>query len=274
MQQIDEKLLEVISNETKKSISGINIVTPSVYMDLFSKFALSHNADIKEEDKITDYLLSKKISLFTNMQDAASKNAKQLSESTDKALLAIKDKNEDILKEVLKETQSLQLEIERLKKSVYKDELTNIYNRKWLNDHFLEDESQSFKDSGTLAIIDLNYFKIINDTYGHIIGDKVLIYIANQIKKASNSVVRYGGDEFIIIFSSTITRENAQAQLNNIREEVIKKHLLVKASSFKVSFSLGICEFKKGDILTDIIELADSNMYEDKIQIKNRITGI
>ncbi|MFA7355340.1 MAG: GGDEF domain-containing protein, partial [Sulfurimonadaceae bacterium] len=103
MQQIDEKLLEVISNETKKSISGINIVTPSVYMDLFSKFALSHNADINEEDKITDYLLSKKISLFTNMQDAASKNAKQLSESTDKALLAIKDKNEDILKEVLKE---------------------------------------------------------------------------------------------------------------------------------------------------------------------------
>jgi diguanylate cyclase len=274
MQQIDEKLLEVISNETKKSISGINIVTPTVYMDLFSKFASSHNADIKEEDKITDYLLSKKISLFTNLQDAASKNAKQLSENTDKALLAIKDKNEDILKEVLKETQSLQLEIERLKKSVYKDELTNIYNRKWLNDNSLEDESQSFKDSGTLAIIDLNYFKIINDTYGHIIGDKVLIYIANQLKKASNSIVRYGGDEFIIIFSSTITRENAQAQLNNIREEVIKKHLVVKESSFKVSFSFGICEYKKGDILTDVIEKADSNMYEDKIQIKKRVTGI
>lgn len=274
MQQIDEKLLEVISNETKKSISGINIVTPTVYMDLFSKFASSHNADIKEEDKITDYLLSKKISLFTNLQDAASKNAKQLSENTDKALLAIKDKNEDILKEVLKETQSLQLEIERLKKSVYKDELTNIYNRKWLNDNFLEDESQSFKDSGTLAIIDLNYFKIINDTYGHIIGDKVLIYIANQIKKASNSVVRYGGDEFIIIFSASTTKESAYTKLTNIREEVIKKHLVVKESSFKVSFSLGICEFKKGDILTDVIEKADSNMYEDKIQIKKRVTGI
>ena len=274
MQQIDEKVLEIISNETKDFISGISIVTPSVYTDLFTKFALSHNASLNEEDKITDYLLSKKISLFTNLQDATSKNAKKLSESTDKALLAIKDKNEDILNEVLRETQNLHLEIERLKKSVYKDELTNIYNRKWLNDHFLEDESQSFKDFGTLAIIDLNYFKIINDTYGHIIGDKVLIYIANQLKKVSNSVVRYGGDEFIIIFSASTTKENAYAKLTNIREDVIKKHLVVKESSFKVSFSFGICEFKKGDILTDIIELADSNMYEDKIQIKNRITGI
>lgn len=274
MQQIDEKLLEVISNETKDFISDISIVTPSVYTELFTKFALSHNASLNEENKITDFLLSKKISLFTNLQDAASKNVKKLSESTDKALLAIKDKNEDILKEVLKETQSLQLEIERLKKSVYKDVLTNVYNRKWLTDNFLEDESQSFKDSGTLAIIDLNYFKIVNDTYGHIIGDKVLIYIANQLKKASSSVVRYGGDEFIIIFSSTITKKNVQAQLNDIREEVIKKHLIIKESSFKISFSLGVYEFKKGDVLTDIIELADSNMYEDKIQIKKRVTGI
>jgi diguanylate cyclase len=274
MQQIDEKVLEIISNETKDFISGISIVTPSVYTDLFTKFALSHNASLNEEDKITDYLLSKKISLFTNLQDATSKNAKKLSESTDKALLAIKDKNEDILNEVLRETQNLHLEIERLKKSVYKDELTNIYNRKWLNDHFLEDESQSFKDFGTLAIIDLNYFKIINDTYGHIIGDKVLIYIANQLKKVSNSVVRYGGDEFIIIFSASTTKENAYAKLTNIREDVIKKHLVVKESSFKVSFSFGICEFKKGDILTDVIELSDNNMYEDKIQIKNRVTGI
>jgi diguanylate cyclase (GGDEF)-like protein len=86
--------------------------------------------------------------------------------------------------------------------------------------------------------------------------------------------VRYGGDEFIIIFSTSTTKENAYTKLTNIREEVIKKHLVVKESSFKVSFSLGICEFKKGDILTDVIEKADSNMYEDKIQIKNRITGI
>lgn len=274
MQQIDEKLLEVVSNETKDFISGISIVTPSIYTDLFTKFALSHDAGLNEENKITDYLLSKKISLFTSLQDTTAKNAKKLSENTDKALLAIKNKNEDILNEVLRETQNLHLEIERLKKSVYQDELTSVYNRKWLNDYCLEDQSQSFKDSGTLAIIDLNYFKIVNDTYGHIVGDKVLIFVANQLKQICNSIIRYGGDEFILIFPSSTTKNNAKDKLEGLREDIIRKNLIIKESSFKISFSFGVCMYKKGDILTDVIEKADSDMYEDKIQIKKRVTGI
>ena len=274
MQQADEKILEIVSNETKGSINNLNIVTPTIYTDIFSKFASSHHADIDDYAKITDFILSKKISLFENLQEETSKNARKLSESTDKALSAMKDKDETILKEVLKETQELQREIERLKKSVYTDELTNVHNRKWLHDNWLEDESQKFKNNGTLAIIDLNYFKIINDTYGHIIGDKVLIYVANQLKKTKESVVRYGGDEFMIIFSDTTTKSGALKILNNIRENVIKKHLIVKESSFKVSFSFGASEFKKDDVLSDVIELADSNMYEDKVKIKKIVTGI
>lgn len=274
MQKADEKILQLISNETKNSIGNMNVVTPVIYTDIFSKFASSHNADISEENKMTDYLLSQKIALFTSLQDSTSKNAKKLSDNTDKALSAIKDKNETILQEVLKETQELQREIERLKKSVYKDELTNTHNRKWLHDYCLEDNSQNFKQDGTLAIIDLNYFKIINDTYGHIIGDKVLVYIANQLQKTKENIVRYGGDEFIILFCSPITKEKAISRINRIREDVISKHLVVKESSFKVSFSFGVCEFKKNDTLSDVIESADSNMYEDKIEIKKRISGI
>lgn len=274
MQQINEEILKVISNETKSLIGDINIVTPAIYTDIFLKFALSHDTDITDEHKITDYLLSKKISLFTDLQDTTAKNAKRLSENTDKALAALKDKNETILREVLKETQNLQQELERLKRSVYKDDLTDVFNRKWLHDYCLEEESQKFKNSGTLAIIDLNYFKTINDTYGHIIGDKVLIYIANQLKKIDGSIIRYGGDEFIIIFSSKATKKDAYKKLHEIREDIIKKHLKVKESSFKVSFSFGTHEFKQNDILTDVIELADSNMYEDKVEIKKRVTGI
>lgn len=274
MQQINEEMLQVISNETKSSIDDINIVTPTIYTDIFLKCASLHNTNVDNERKITDYILSKKISQFTDLQDTTAKNAKKLSESTDKALLAIKDKNETILREVLQETQNLQREIERLKKSVYRDELTDVFNRKWLHDYCLEDELQKFKNSGTLAIIDLNYFKTINDTYGHIIGDKVLIYVANQLKKTNESIIRYGGDEFIIIFSASTTKKDAHKKLNEIREDIIKKHLVAKDSSFKVSFSFGICEFKKSDILTDVIELADSNMYEDKVQIKKMVTGI
>jgi diguanylate cyclase (GGDEF)-like protein len=274
MQEINEKMLQVISDETKKSIGNMSVVTPAIYSDIFSKFASSHNTDVTEVNKIADNLLSQKITLFTNLQESTSSNAKKLSESTDKAISALKDKDEAILQEVLKETQELQREIERLKKSVYKDELTNIYNRKWLHDHFIEDDSQSFKEDGTLVIIDLNYFKIINDTYGHIIGDKVLVYIATQLKKTKESVIRYGGDEFIVIFNDSITKEDATLKINMIKKDVIKKSLVVKGSSFKVSFSFGVCKFKKGDSLSDIIESADSRMYEDKIEIKKIVTSI
>lgn len=274
MQNINKEILEKISNETKNSIDGISIVTPSIYADIFLKYASSHDADIGDEHKITDYLLSQKISQFTNLQETTAKNAQQLSQNTGRAINAIKDKDETTLKKILQETKNLQNEIERLKKSIYKDELTGAYNRKWLHDNCLKEDSENFKNSGILAIIDLNYFKIINDTYGHIVGDKVLIFIANQLKKIKESVIRYGGDEFIIIFSAHSTKEDAYKILDTIRENIIKKSLIAKESSFKVSFSFGICEFKKDNIMSDVIEMADSDMYEDKIRIKKRIDGI
>lgn len=274
MQEINEKILQIISNETKSSIGDMSVVTPLIYTDIFSKYASSHNTEINEDNKITDNFLSQKIALLTNLQESTSKNVKKLGENTDKAISAIKDNNEATLQEVLKETQELLREIERLKKSVYKDELTGTYNRKWLHDNCLKEDTQNFKKDGILVIVDLNYFKIINDTYGHIIGDKVLVYIANQLQKTNESVLRYGGDEFMVIFDNSNTIEDVVLKITKIREDVVKKSLIVKESSFKVSFSFGVCKFKKDDSLSDIIESADSNMYEDKINIKKRITGI
>jgi diguanylate cyclase (GGDEF)-like protein len=211
---------------------------------------------------------------LTNLQSQASKNALQLSLTTSKAINAIKDKNESLLQEVLRETEKLRKEVEKLKKSVYKDELTHVYNRKWLHDYYLSNESDIFNQDGILAIIDLNYFKQINDTYGHIIGDKVLIFIANQLKKSKQRVIRYGGDEFIMIFSKELSMQNAFNSLKNIRENVISKKLKSNDSSFKVSFSFGLAKFNVNDDLASIIELADKNMYNDKIEIKKRVTEI
>jgi len=272
--QADDKLLKIISNETKNSIDQLPIVTPSIYASIFSKFATNHNTNIENEKELAQDLMVMECSNLTDLQTQASKNAIQLSQNTRRAIDAIKNKNESVLNEVLKETSDLRNELEKLKEAVYKDELTHVYNRKWLHDNLLEDESEKFKKDGTLAIIDLNYFKIINDTYGHIVGDKVLIFIANQLKKTRESIVRYGGDEFIILFSNNTSHNSAITKLNEIREDIITKKLKAQESSFKVSFSFGVNEFKNGDDLASTIELADKNMYDDKIQIKKRVTGI
>lgn len=271
---VNEEILKIISSETLGLASEMKIVTPSIYQSLFAKNANNHNANLENEEKISTDVLSKQISIFQDIQSQTSKNAHKLSENTDKAISAIKDKNADSLQEVLKETQELRKEIEKLKESMYKDELTHSYNRKWLHDNFIDEDSDNFIKNGTLAIIDLNYFKLINDTYGHIVGDKVLIFIANQLKKTKESISRYGGDEFIVIFSDKVSQESAQKQLNEIREEILHKKLKAGDCAFRISFSFGIQRFKKDDSLTDIIELADKNMYTDKEQIKKRVTGI
>ncbi|MDQ7061128.1 MAG: GGDEF domain-containing protein [Sulfurimonas sp.] len=172
----------------------------------------------------------------------------------------------------LKKHKHSKKEIENLKEAVYKDELTHAYNRKWMNDRFI-DANDNFNLDGTLAIIDLNFFKLVNDTHGHITGDKVLTFVATQLKKTKQSLIRYGGDEFIIIFKDT-DQDTAFASINTIRESIISKKLKTGDASFRVSFSIGTYEFEEGDSLSSTIELADKNMYNDKVKIKTRITGI
>ena len=270
----DKDILNIVTNETKKSVEQIAIVTPSIYASIFSSFASEHDLNIVDEKELAQDLMMTECSTLTNLQVQASNNAQQLSNSANKAISAIKEKDEAKLSQVLEETQTLRDEVQKLKEAVYKDALTQTLNRKWLYDNLLEKDSKKFKEAGLLTMIDLNYFKIINDTHGHIIGDKVLIFIANQLKKMKKNVIRYGGDEFIVIFPSSTTKQLATSLLNNLRDAILSKSLKAKDASFKVSFSFGISEFTKNDTLENAITKADENMYSDKQKIKKRVTGI
>ena len=270
----DKKIFQIISNETKASIDRMSVVTPSVYASIFSKYALEHGESLEKEDELAHNILQTECANLTDLQTQTSKNAVQLSDTTTKAINAIQTKNETLLSEVLEETQNLRAEIEKLKEAVYKDELTHSFNRKWLHDTYLTQDGETFLNDGTLVMIDLNYFKEVNDTHGHVIGDKVLIFIANELKKSRQKVVRYGGDEFLIMFENNANLDTALNVLNDLRENVIAKKLKAHNTTFRVSFSYGGISFKKGSLLSNAIELADKNMYEDKIEIKKRVKGI
>jgi len=270
----DDKMIEVISNETKDTINKMGVVTPTIYASVFTKYAQEHDENLVNEEELSQDIIQNKCSMLVEMQNSTSKNANKLSQSTDKAINAIKDKDETTLNEVLKETNLLREELEKLKEAVYKDELTLTYNRRWLHDTYLDEEQKHFKESGTLAMIDLNYFKIINDTHGHIIGDKVLIFIANYLKTTKYNVIRYGGDEFLIIFPSNVNIIKAQKILIQLREKIINTKLKAHKAEFITSFSLGTISFIKGASLVEVINDADKNMYADKKEIKKRVKGI
>ena len=274
MMTTNAKILQIISNETKNSINQMSVVTPSVYSSIFTNFSKEHNTEIEDDTDIAKNILAQECSTLTKMQESTSQNVMHLSEHTEKAITAIQEKDETTLSAVLAETQKLKAELEKLKAAVYMDELTHVNNRKWLHDIKLESDAPLFKEDGVLAMIDLNYFKLINDTHGHLIGDKILIFIANELKKTGFDVVRFGGDEFIVLFPKSISVKEAFEILNKLRETILHKKFKSKTTLFRTSFSIGVSKYRAKDELTSAIELADKNMYEDKLSIKKRITGI
>lgn len=271
---IDKKILQQISYRTLSAMNELGAVMPDMYSSLFFKFASELGVKSDEDGAIGHNDFDEKFLFFTDLNNKTSKNVQQLSDYTSQAISAIQSKDETLLTKVLMESESLRDELEKVKTSLYTDELTGAFNRKWLKDNFIDLHSNSFKHAGTLAMIDLNYFKIINDTYGHVIGDKVLAHVANSLKQVCETVIRYGGDEFILIFSSTVSLEDAHIKLHQLREDTLSKKLKAKNSFFKSSFSFGITTFEAHDSLFNILESADQNMYDDKRIIKTRVTGI
>lgn len=152
-----------------------------------------------------------------------------------------------------------------MKKIVYEDSLTKSYNRKWFDDTYLaHDDSLDLRGEGTIVFIDLNRFKEINDKYGHIVGDKVLSHVALKLKETGGRVVRYGGDEFLIIFDGKNT-------LCQIKKMIAVLHIYWEKTSFtsghhnfKISFSCGIAPFITGSNIEDVINIADKAMYQEK----------
>jgi diguanylate cyclase (GGDEF)-like protein len=164
---------------------------------------------------------------------------------------------------------ALETELDKAYHELLIDPLTKVYNRKALNKD-LNEILEKGKDKNldlVIAIVDLDHFKEINDKYGHLVGDFVLIKISDIIKKLirhENKIYRYGGDEFVIIFNRM-----TMPQVKPIIERVIKKIestlLRYKEDLIRITVSIGLTQHKKGDTFEEIIKRADNALYQAKI---------
>lgn len=150
------------------------------------------------------------------------------------------------------------------KKHAYEDSLTGVYSRlfldTWIKKKF--EESKYLRDIYTIAMIDGDKFKEINDNYGHNIGDKVLIKIAHILKESVRErdiVIRYGGDEFLIIFENCRS-DMAYSILKRIEEKLEKIHEF----KFDIDISYGIYEVENKEDFFDSLSKADEKMYYSK----------
>jgi len=147
---------------------------------------------------------------------------------------------------------------------LFRDNLTGLCNRSYLDS--LEKKMKGSRNEYTAIMIDINRFKVINDTYGHKTGDKALIQVASILKKAVNDqgeVIRYAGDEFIIILNSQDENNTAKV-ISDINDELDKYNKSHK-SPYTLTVSMGQCKLNFVEFtMDDLMDKIDKLMYEEK----------
>ena len=177
------------------------------------------------------------------------------------------------LKQTLQQRDALEF---RLKNIAHLDSLTGVANRYALNEYIklLENQPTQFSET-CLMVIDIDHFKQVNDVYGHLMGDQVIQFVAEKLKeniRTSDLLVRYGGDEFIVLIEN-VGMERALKIAEKIRSEIYEAKPLdnVRCPDLKVSISIGVAIGATSWMA--LLEKADRALFQAKEQGKNKVAS-
>ncbi len=172
---------------------------------------------------------------------------------------------------------TLNAKVQELEKTSNLDPLTKVFNRRALDSYLKNIFANNINYPIYIMMVDIDNFKFINDNYGHITGDKVLIYISSLLKQTlrdGDKIYRYGGEEFTV----TISRAN-DTQANSIAQRVLKlissSSLIYLGEKLEVTASIGLTKLLPTDkTAEDLLERADKALYQSKSEGKNRVTKV
>lgn len=165
---------------------------------------------------------------------------------------------------------------ETLQTLIYKDPLTGLYNRRAgrieLSKYIDLAEASNFRKKVVVALGDIDFFKRINDTYGHDCGDLVLTKLSDIFVKHmdKNGIpIRWGGEEFLLVFKTDY--KTAYGLVESMVEEIRKTQFEYEGTTFHVTMTMGITEYKKKESIEEIVKRADDLLYKGKTGGRNQI---
>jgi diguanylate cyclase len=169
----------------------------------------------------------------------------------------------------------LQSELARVSAKVREDQLTGALNRRGLEEEFERSCAASNRrnEPMSLALLDIDNFKSLNDTHGHQAGDNALIHLARVIKatiRPTDVVCRYGGEEFVILLPGTGLQDSVTV-ISRLQRELTKRFFLHDNQRLLITFSAGVAERRPGETRDETIGRADAAMYNAKRSGKNRV---
>lgn len=157
------------------------------------------------------------------------------------------------------------------------DYLTKLFNRGNMFERLAAEQSRAMRYQKTfsLVMIDLDHFKRINDTYGHVAGDRFLVAVADLMRsnlRREDSCARWGGEEFLILLPETELASGVLAA-EKLRGLILTISIPVKGEAVRLTASLGVASYRSGEAIDDCIKRADDALYLAKNNGRNRVVA-
>ena len=182
-----------------------------------------------------------------------------------------------IVNEKEKTAEEISFEINKMNKLIVTDDLTQCFNRRYIKERLPIDMrlAKRNKSNLSIAILDIDYFKLINDNYGHLVGDYILKEIVNLINNIIRVdldwIARYGGEEFLLVFNNT-SKETAVKLANRIRNIISDNIFKYDENEIKITVSVGIATMEEEiESMEKFIDIADKNLYNAKKNGRNLV---
>lgn len=201
---------------------------------------------------------------------------RSLSAGINSMIARIATTQEELQQQIEQATQELRNQKDVAEQAARTDALTGVASRRAFSEAAEVEMQRALRYHTELSLLmmDLDHFKVVNDTHGHVTGDAVLVSFAQtvlQLVRKLDLVARLGGEEFVVLLPN-ISAEQATALAERIRQAVDDSHLLVDGKPLRFSVSIGVAQFDRRELsLTGWLARADAALYRAKAQGRNRV---
>lgn len=179
------------------------------------------------------------------------------------------------IEELIVRIENILRKVDHYNGKISKDNLTGAYNKDFFNENIKSIENSiEYNGRISIAFIDFDYFKSINDKYGHLAGDYALSILVNELKESlreEDEIYRFGGDEFLILFKNLL-KEQVCSIMQRCLDNIRKKNINYRGNNIKISFSAGITTTVKYETIHEALDRADRALYISKKEGRGMIT--